>query len=225
MKTIPALIAAGLLLAAVACNDDSGPARDGAVGPDVNASDAAVDTSPGPDAATPDAASPDAALPDSAGGDTGSGSFKISSTAFKHNQAIPAKYTCQGSDLSPALAWTGAPTGTKAFALICDDPDAPSGTFTHWLIYDMPATLTGLGEGVAAGATVSGVGKQGVNDFGKTQYNGPCPPAGKVHHYNFTLYALSAQTGLAGGTTLSQLTAKLSTLSLGKTVVIGTYSR
>lgn len=102
---------------------------------------------------------------------------------------IPKQYTCDGSDISPPLAWSGAPKGTASFALVVEDPDAPGGTFRHWAAYDIPATATRLAAGYHAGAPAPF--PEGKNDFGKTGYSGPCPPPGTRHRYVFTLIALS----------------------------------
>jgi Raf kinase inhibitor-like YbhB/YbcL family protein len=131
----------------------------------------------------------------------------VTSTALAAGATIPKKYTGDGADVSPPLAWLGAPATTKAFALICDDPDAPSGTFTHWGIWDIPATTTKLPEDVAKTDTVAAVGgaKQGRNDAGKVGYSGPAPPPGKPHRYNFTVYALDTPVGLKPGATARDL--------------------
>jgi Raf kinase inhibitor-like YbhB/YbcL family protein len=120
-------------------------------------------------------------------------SFSITSTAFAPNGAIPVLYTCKGKDISPPLAWTGAPAGAKSFALIVDDPDAPDPaapkmTWVHWVLYDIPASAAGLAEAVGPAALPTGT-REGTNDFGRTAYGGPCPPIGR-HRYYFKLYAL-----------------------------------
>lgn len=116
----------------------------------------------------------------------------LTSRAFAEGETIPTRYTCDGENLSPPLAWTGAPEGTASFALICDDPDAPGGKFHHWSIRDIPADRTSLGEGVGLGACLGGM-HQAVNDFGGVGYGGPCPPKGDgAHRYRFRLYALTA---------------------------------
>ena len=121
---------------------------------------------------------------------------QLSSTAFSQGQPIPLKYTGQGDDVSPPLQWTAGSTlpqrsaQIKSFALICDDPDAPMGTFTHWVTYNLPATATSLPENVAKTDTLPDGSKQGKNSFGNTGYNGPAPPPGKPHRYFFRLYAL-----------------------------------
>lgn len=125
----------------------------------------------------------------------------LTSPAFANGANIPAAYTCEGANHSPALAWSDAPPGTRSFVLIVDDPDAPSGTFTHWVLFDVPASTTLLSESAAAGAA----GKQGRNDFGKSGYGGPCPPRGHgAHRYYFRLFAtdvpsLSLKDGAARG--------------------------
>lgn len=124
--------------------------------------------------------------------------LQVMSPAFADDQQIPAKYTCDGSNMSPPLKWTGIPADAGALALIVGDPDAPSGLFTHWLVYDLPVRTTELPEGVPALPMLDGKGRQGVNDFGAVGYGGPCPPNGS-HRYVFTLYALDAPLDLAPG--------------------------
>src|SRR5579884_994622 len=102
----------------------------------------------------------------------------VRSTAFQNDSAIPQRYTCQGENISPALAWSDAPKGTKSFALVVEDPDAPSGTFIHWVVYDLPAGAQQLRENVSKTDDLSGGGRQGRNDFRRVGYGGPCPPAG-----------------------------------------------
>lgn len=115
--------------------------------------------------------------------------MQLTSPAFNDGDTIPRRYTCEGEDLSPPLAWSGAPAGTRSFALICADPDAPAGTWHHWAVFDIPADQTALAEGVVPQA-----GHQAVNDFGRLGYGGPCPPRGHgIHHYHFRLLALSVE--------------------------------
>ncbi|WP_207429432.1 YbhB/YbcL family Raf kinase inhibitor-like protein [Pedobacter sp. SYSU D00535] len=114
--------------------------------------------------------------------------FKLSSAAFEHGKAIPAEYTCVGKDILPALSWSNVPKGTKSFAIIMDDPDAPKGTWVHWVIYNIPANLTLLPKGSAAADVKA---KDGVNSWGSTGYNGPCPPNG-THTYVFKIFALDS---------------------------------
>jgi hypothetical protein len=132
--------------------------------------------------------------------------FELESPAFQAGGTIPVKYSCEGVDLSPPLEWRGVPAGTAVLVLIMDDPDAPGGTFTHWLLYNIPATLRVLPEGVPAEAETP-YGFQGVNDFGRVGYGGPCPPQGETHTYRFILYALDVSLDLPGGATLQELNA------------------
>jgi Raf kinase inhibitor-like YbhB/YbcL family protein len=118
--------------------------------------------------------------------------MQLQSTAFTDLGQIPARFTCDGEDVSPPLHWSGAPSRTRSFALLCDDPDAPAGVWRHWAVYDIPADRTSLDEG--AGRPGPGRDfKQGINDFDKSGYGGPCPPRGHgPHHYRFRLLALGA---------------------------------
>ena len=121
--------------------------------------------------------------------------FILKSDAFKEGEAVPREYTCEGNDISPPLIWESLPEGTKSLAMIVEDPDAPIGTFTHWIIYDIPANLKGLESSVSQAAALPGGMKQGTNDFGKTGYGGPCPPRGHGRHrYYFILKALDVET-------------------------------
>ncbi len=141
------------------------------------------------------------ALPDSAANgssrpEASPASLELRTTAFKPGGDIPRKFTCSGPDTSPALAWNEPPAGTQSFALVMDDPDAPAGTWVHWVVYDLPPSTHQLPEGVPKDGAVPGGGRQGVNDFEKTSYGGPCPPPGKPHRYFFKLYALDKKLGL-----------------------------
>ncbi len=127
---------------------------------------------------------------------TGETKFQLTSSSFTPDAALPAKYSCDGSDTSPALAWTEPPAGTQSFALVVDDPDAPKKTVMHWLLYDLPVATRVLPEGVPTSAKLPDGSRQGKNDHGKIGYSGPCPPAGAAHHYFFKLYALDYKTGL-----------------------------
>jgi len=130
--------------------------------------------------------------------------LKISSSAFQPGGSIPSKYTCEDRDISPPLAWSGAPANTKSFALIVDDPDAPDPAkpqrvYVHWVVYNMPATTTSLAENASKKGMLKG-GVEGKNDWGKAEYGGPCPPIGR-HRYFFKLYALDTElTGLSSPT-------------------------
>jgi Raf kinase inhibitor-like YbhB/YbcL family protein len=122
--------------------------------------------------------------------------LQLTSSSFQADSALAAQYTCDGTNVSPSLAWTEPPAGTQSFALVVDDPDAPAKTVIHWLIYDLPAATRALPEGVPTKAKLPDGSRQGKNDHGKIGYSGPCPPAGAAHHYFFKLYALDYQTGL-----------------------------
>ena len=146
--------------------------------------------------------------------------FTITSPAFAADARIPVRFTGQGDDVSPALAWTGAPEGSKELLLICDDPDAPMDRpFVHWVIAGIPAETTEIAEGgTPAGAAV------GTNDFGVPGYRGPMPPPGAVHHYRFRLYALDAPLGLAAGVTKAQALAEADGHILAMAEHVGTFS-
>jgi Raf kinase inhibitor-like YbhB/YbcL family protein len=151
--------------------------------------------------------------------------IQLTSAAFADGQPVPVKYTADALDSSPPLAWANAPVGTKCFALIADDPDAPSGDWVHWLIYDLPPTTTALAEDQLKMAQFSNGTKQGLNDFKKTGYNGPAPPPGKDHRYYFKLYALDAMTGLAPGATKADLLKAMEGHVLGEGQLKATYQR
>ena len=151
--------------------------------------------------------------------------IQLTSAAFADGQPIPVKYTADALDISPPLAWVNAPAGTKSFALIADDPGAPGGDWTHWVIYDLPPTTASLGEDQLKVAQFSNGAKQGLNDFKKPGYNGPAPPPGKVHRYYFKLYALDAMTGLAPGATKADLLKAMDGHVLGEGKLMGTYQR
>lgn len=125
--------------------------------------------------------------------------FRIESTDLKQGENMPKKFTCEGDNVSPDLRWTTPPAGTHSFALIVDDPDAPSGTWVHWVIYDLPAAQRELPGGQPKQDRVIGGARQGRNDFGRIGYSGPCPPAGSAHRYYFKLYALDIQLALQPG--------------------------
>jgi Raf kinase inhibitor-like YbhB/YbcL family protein len=131
--------------------------------------------------------------------------LQLTSSSFEADSALPAKYTCDGTDVSPALAWTEPPAGTQSFALVVDDPDVPKKTVIHWLIYDLPAVTRELPEGVPTKANLPDGSRQGKNDHGKIGYSGPCPPPGAAHHYFFKLYALDYKTGLKPKATVADV--------------------
>ncbi len=150
--------------------------------------------------------------------------MEIKSSAFGSGEMIPVKYTCDGADFSPPLEWTAGPAGTKSFALICDDPDAPMGTWVHWVIYDIPPTTSMLAEGITREKELPGGGTQGINDFRKIGYGGPCPPGG-THRYFFRLYALDTVLGLKPGITRDQLLKAMKGHILAEAQTMGTYRR
>ncbi len=119
--------------------------------------------------------------------------MEIRTGAFAPGSSIPGKYTCSGENLSPPLAISGVPASAKSLALIVEDPDAPSGTFVHWVVYNLPPATTQIDAGVKQDAAMPGGGVQGRNDFGRLGYGGPCPPPGSPHHYHFRLFALNSQ--------------------------------
>jgi len=156
--------------------------------------------------------------------------LQVTSTAFAEGQPIPQKYTCQGSDISPPLKWTGAPAYAKSFALIADDPDAPDPrapkmTWVHWVLYDLPATTTELAEHIAKTPTLPNGAKQGITDFRRIGYGGPCPPPGGAHRYFFKLYALDIMLNLNPGLTKADLLKAMEGHVLAQGQLMGTYQR
>lgn len=151
--------------------------------------------------------------------------FELTSAAFSSEEAIPDRYTCEGADVSPPLTWSDAPEGTHEFALICEDPDAPGGTFTHWLLYNIPPTRTELSENVPTDPTLSWGAAQGRNDFGNVGYGGPCPPMGSTHRYYFRLYALDQQLDLPPGASRNQLLQEVEEHAIARTGLMGRCSR
>jgi len=153
----------------------------------------------------------------------GNGDFKLASRAFANGEAIPKRFTCDGKNVSPPLAWTGAPAGSQSFALVVDDPDAPAGTFTHWIVFNLPAGTSSLAPRMTAAKLPPDAG-QGLNDFGKPGYGGPCPPSGE-HRYIHHLYALDTKlTGLSQPRR-QQIDEALKGHVLGETTLLGKYAR
>lgn len=150
--------------------------------------------------------------------------MEIKSSSFQHENMIPAKYTCDGQNISPPLLWNGAPEKTKSFALICDDPDAPVGLWVHWVIYDIPASVNALPEKISRQEEIPGLGKNGKNTSGHPGYDGPCPPDG-MHRYYFKLYALDTMLNLKPGLTKDQLLAAMKGHVLAEAQVMGRYDR
>ena len=151
--------------------------------------------------------------------------FSISSPSFQNGKDIPKKFTCDAEDVSPALSWSDPPQGSKSFALIADDPDAPRGTWTHWVLFDLPSATTGLPEGAPKVGELTGGGRQGRNDFPKIGYGGPCPPPGKPHRYFFKLYALDSTLNLKAGASKQEVEQAMQNHILGKTELMGKYGR
>ena len=150
--------------------------------------------------------------------------FVLKTTAFPESGLIPKKYTCDGTDVSPALSWNTPPEGTQSFALIVDDPDAPVGTWTHWVIWNIPAKTTALPESVAKTEEASGA-LQGKNDFKRIGYGGPCPPPGKPHRYFFKLYALDTRLELKAGASKNELERAIKGHILAQAELVGKYAR
>lgn len=151
--------------------------------------------------------------------------FELTSSAFEADGIIPDTYTCEGADVSPPLSWRHAPEERESFALICEDPDAPSGTFTHWLIYNIPPTRDNLPEDVDDAPTLSWGASQGRNDFGDTGYRGPCPPLGETHQYYFRIYALDVELDLPPGAARDQVLEEIEAHAIDSTALIGRYGR
>ena len=151
--------------------------------------------------------------------------FALKSSAFAAGAGIPKKFTCQGFDASPALEWSGPPAKTAGYALIMDDPDAPVGTWVHWVFWNLPADTHSLGEDIAKHEQLEDGSRQGRNDFRKIGYNGPCPPPGKAHRYFFRLYALDAKLNLAPGATRQELDTAMKGHVLGEAEYLGTFRR
>ncbi|MBI4425040.1 MAG: YbhB/YbcL family Raf kinase inhibitor-like protein [Elusimicrobia bacterium] len=151
--------------------------------------------------------------------------MKIECGDFHADGEIPVKFTCQGEDVSPALSWNGVPREAASLALLCEDPDAPGGLWVHWVAYDLPASLLGLPEGVPRRPEVPGGGLQGVNDFGRAGYGGPCPPHGPHHRYYFRLYALDRKLGLPPKASRRDLLAAMEGRVVGQAELMGRYKR
>ncbi|HEX7796071.1 MAG TPA: YbhB/YbcL family Raf kinase inhibitor-like protein [Vicinamibacterales bacterium] len=145
--------------------------------------------------------------------------LQVSSSAFSNGATIPTVCTCDGQDVAPPLRWSNAPEQTRSFAVICEDPDAPSGTFTHWVLYDVPASSHGIGEQAS-------IGKTGVNDFGATGFGGPCPPKrDRAHHYHFHVYALDLDSIGPAGLSKRDAIKAMRGHVLAEGELVGTYKR
>lgn len=149
--------------------------------------------------------------------------FQLSSPAFKAGASIPVRFTCDGKGISPPLAWHGVPKGTRTLALIADDPDAPGGTFVHWVLYNLPASVTHLAAGLSPSNSLQGA-RFGTNSRGDAAYTGMCPPSG-VHHYHFKLYALDVRLSAGGHMTKAELLGAMEGHRVGMAELIGLYRR
>ena len=149
----------------------------------------------------------------------------VTTGAFPAGGAIPKSFTCDGGDTSPGLEWSGAPAGVQSFALIVDDPDAPAGTWTHWIAWNIPAQSTALPDGVPKNETLGDGTRQGRNDFQRIGYGGPCPPQGKPHRYFFRLYALDRKLELKAGAGRSELERAMKGHVLAQGEITGKYGR
>ena len=147
-----------------------------------------------------------------------SSDFKLASTVFEDNAPIPKKYTCDGGDINPPLSLKNIPPRTKSLAVLVSDPDAPEGTWSHWVVYNIPPHTAELKEN-------SNPGTEGLNDFGKYVYGGPCPPDDKVHHYIFSAYALNAVININEGPTISEVESALKEHIIAQTRLVGTYQK
>jgi len=151
--------------------------------------------------------------------------FSLTSPSFIDSGTIPTQYTCQGEDISPPLQWMNQPAGTRSFALIVDDPDAPNGTWVHWVAYDIPEAVHEFPEDLPKQGKLPKGGVQGVNDFKKAGYGGPCPPPGAPHRYYFRLYALDTALNLKPHMSKPQLLEAIQRHILGEATLMGRFSR
>lgn len=151
--------------------------------------------------------------------------WDISSSVFEDQGNIPQKYTCQGEDVSPPLSWGAAPEGTESIALICDDPDAPMGTWVHWVLWNLPADTVSLEENIPKTASTTNGAEQGTTDFGRVGYGGPCPPPGNAHRYFFKLYALDTKINLSSKATKRDLLSAMEGHVKEETALVGKYQR
>lgn len=151
--------------------------------------------------------------------------LRVSSPQWKHGETIPKKYTGDGPDVSPPLHFEEVPAGTRSFALVCDDPDAPVGTWVHWAIYDIPGVAKGLAEGIAKAPSLPDGSRQGKNSWNKIGYGGPSPPPGKPHRYFFRLYALREPLNATPGLTAKDVEAAARAKAIEMAEFVGTYGR
>lgn len=149
----------------------------------------------------------------------------VSSKAFTEGSTIPKEFTADGNDVSPGITWSEVPKGTKSLAITCEDPDAPAGTWFHWIVYDIPPTTTRMKQGVVKRPDLPEGIKQGTNDFGKSGYNGPSPPKGPVHHYHFKVFALDSKLSLKAGADKRAFYSAIKGKVLGQGMLTGLYQR
>jgi Raf kinase inhibitor-like YbhB/YbcL family protein len=152
-------------------------------------------------------------------------SFQLNCPRFGSGETIPREFTGDGTDHSPPLNWTDPPAGTQSFALVCEDPDAPRGTWIHWVLFNIPADQRSLEVGIPAESELPSQARHGITDFKTYGYGGPAPPPGKPHRYIFRLYALDTLLNLPPGSTRIQLTAEMNGHILGEAMLIGYYKR
>jgi Raf kinase inhibitor-like YbhB/YbcL family protein len=152
-------------------------------------------------------------------------SLGLFSSAFNDGDTVPKRYTADGDDKSPPLDWMDPPDGTQSFVIICDDPDAPAGTWDHWVIYDIPGEKNEVEEGIPATEKVWGIAQQGTNDFGNLGYGGPAPPPGKPHRYVFRLYAVAGMTGLEAGASKEEVLSAIDDRVVARAELVGIYQR
>ena len=157
--------------------------------------------------------------------ETSDARIDLTSPAFQEGQSIPDTHTRDADDASPPLQWTKPPEGTASLALICDDPDAPRGTWVHWVLFNLPPDLSSLEEGIPARGSLANGARQGRNDFGGVGFGGPSPPPGPAHRYFFKLYALDTMLGLPAGATKIQLEQEMKGHILARGQLIGKYGR
>ncbi|MBN1423083.1 YbhB/YbcL family Raf kinase inhibitor-like protein [Candidatus Fermentibacteria bacterium] len=149
----------------------------------------------------------------------------VTSPAFMESASIPTTHTCDGENLSPPVAWSTIPEGTQSIALLCDDPDAPLKTWVHWVVYNVPPSAQGLPQGVAHAEALPDGSRQGINDFGRVGYGGPCPPQGSTHRYFFRVYALDCTLSVGNRATKRSVEKAMEGHIVASGVLLGTYRR
>jgi Raf kinase inhibitor-like YbhB/YbcL family protein len=214
------LLLVALLLSAIACGggDEATPGPTATVAP---TSPPATQTTPAADTTPEATAEPTASVTPTP---TDEAVFDLSSSVFEPGEALHSRYSCDGDNISPPLLWANAPEGTQSYALIMDDPDAPGGTFVHWVLFNIPAEADSLGENITHEYVLTNSSRQGVNSWGSLGYGGPCPPDG-THRYIFTLYAVDTLLDLDPGATKQQLLEAVEGHVLADAELVGTYTR